>query len=118
MSNPVQLSDVSPAARRRLAVLLLPCATVLLAAGTVVLVRPAGLGWSLAAVALLALGVLLALVAAGLRRSAGDDEAAHAEAELDATLVAAAGTCGGDCGSCGVSDCAVTSLPRTAPQPS
>lgn len=114
MSNPAQLSAVPPAARRRLAVLLLPCAVVLLAAGAVVLVRPTGLGWSLAAIALLALGVLLALVAAGLRRSAANDEAALAEADLDATLAAAAGACGGDCDTCGVSDCAVRSLPRSA----
>lgn len=114
MSNPAQLSDVPPAARRRLAVLMLPCAAVLLAAGSVVLARPDGLGWSLAAIALLALGVLLVLVAAGLRRSATDDEAALAEAELDATLAAAAGGCGDDCGTCGVSDCAVKSLPRSA----
>ena len=117
VTSPASLSDVAPAARRRMSLLLLPPATGLMAAGLIVLVRPAGVGWSLVAVLLLVLGGLLALLSVGLRRSAAVDEARLAEAQLDAALVAAAGACDSDCdsGACGVTDCAVRSLFRTAP---
>src|SRR6185437_3837789 len=100
-----------PRQRRQLAVLLLPVATALLAAGVL-------LGWLAAGPAGHLVGVLVALLALallgvgyGLLRSAGADEQ---ERLLDEAIRQATGPCGTDCGSagCGSTDCAVRALPR------
>jgi len=128
ISGQQTLAQVPPAQRRRLAFMLVPLGIALLVAGLAPVVADSSTSLTVvgALVAVLALGILA--VAHGLHRSARRDDALRAEAELDATLMAMAGSCdthgsdcggshatgpcGEDCGECGVDDCAVKSLPR------
>lgn len=98
--------------------MLAPLAAALLVAGAVALLlaaSPAGkvIGLVVAVIALLLLGITQ-----GLYRSARLDELAERERQLDAAILATAGSCGSDCGcvngsaACGVDDCAVRSLFR------
>jgi hypothetical protein len=112
---------IAPARRRRMALILLPAAAVLLALGLTPALSAAGVGWIVLGAVLVVAGLLLAAVAAGLRRSAVQDERARsalaAESALDEVILAspelAAVGCGENCGSCGVEDCAVKALPRS-----
>ena len=103
------LSQIPARQRQLLAVLVAPVAAVLLLAGLL-------LGWQATSLVGHLIGTLVAVlalvllgVAHGLFHSARTDE--H-ERRLDEAVLAAAGPCGGDCGSCGVDDCAVKALPR------
>lgn len=106
------LTSVPPRQRRRLALMLTPLALVLLVAGLLPAIGAPGLAWKLVGVLVCALALALAGVAIGLRRTAESDDRARREAELDAAIMATAGACGGDCGTCGPQDCAVKALPR------
>ena len=105
------LSRVPPRQRWQLAVLLLPVATVLLAAGVL-------LGWLAGSAAGHLVGILVALLALvltaigyGLLRSARADER---ERRLDQAIRQATGPCGTGCepAGCSTTDCAVKALPR------
>jgi multisubunit Na+/H+ antiporter MnhC subunit len=87
--------------------MLAPIAIVLIVAGVLPLVMSSSIAIKVLAAVMLSIGVLLAMVAAGLRRSAQIDDA---DAEM-AAIINAAG-CGDSCSSCGVGDCAVKTLPR------
>jgi hypothetical protein len=108
-----ELHRVSPAERRRSALVLLAPALILLALGVVPLVTSRGIGWTLVGSVVIALSAVLLAMSVGLRRSAVADEAAAAEVALDAQLSAAV-PCGESCGSqgCSTDSCAVKSLPR------
>ncbi|MFL6163017.1 MAG: hypothetical protein ACJ74U_12400 [Jatrophihabitantaceae bacterium] len=105
-----ELSLVPARQRRQLALLMLPVAAVLLAAGML-------LAWRAGSVAGHLVGALVALIALvllgvgqGLLSSARRDD--H-EQRLDEAIRAATGPCGNDCGSgCASNDCAVRALPR------
>jgi hypothetical protein len=107
------LADIPAAARRRMALLMLAPAGILILAGLVPTLVREGIGWTVVGVLVSLAGLLLMGIALGLRRSVALDEDRAAEAELDAALIAAA-PCGGDCssGACSTEECAVKSLPR------
>lgn len=107
------LAEIAVEARRRMALLLVAPAGILILAGLVPVLVGGGIAWTVVGVLVCLAGLLLLGIALGLRRSAAQDEDRAAEAELDAALIAAA-PCGGDCssGACATEDCAVKSLPR------
>jgi hypothetical protein len=109
------LTQIPPAERRKMAMALLPIATVLLVAGLMPVMVTSSLAWKLVGVAVMLIATVLSGMVLGLRRSAVEDEAAGREAELDAAILATAGSCGSECGTgaCGVDDCAVKALPRS-----
>ncbi len=108
------LGQVPARQRRLLAVLLAPLGLVLLVAGVLAMVLSGSLAGHLVGAVLAAFALLLLGIAQGLHRSASLTERALAEQRLDAAILSAdGGSCGGDCGSCGVDDCAVKSLPRS-----
>ncbi|HEX4728098.1 MAG TPA: hypothetical protein VH298_09885 [Jatrophihabitans sp.] len=111
MADRDALRRVPPRQRTLLALLIVPVGLALLAGGLLVGLGASGVFNRLAGVlvALLALGLLG--VAHGLFWSARRD---RAEQLLDQAIRDAARACdsSGDCGACGVSDCAVQALPR------
>ncbi|HTZ45033.1 MAG TPA: hypothetical protein VMB79_14315 [Jatrophihabitans sp.] len=106
--QPSELSRIPARHRQHLALLIAPVAVVLLLAGVL-------LAWRAGSPAGHVAGVLVALCASGLLAVAhGLFWSARAdvrEQRLDEAILATAGPCGGECGSCDT-DCAVKALPR------
>ena len=97
-----QLNAIPPTHRRRMAWALMPLGAVLLIAGILAASRD-GAGWKLAGLTVAALALVLLGIAWGLRRSAALTAAADAERRLDEELTAAAAEAGaGVCGSTGL----------------
>ena len=130
--NPDNLNRMPVRQRRLLALMLGPLALVLLVAGVLAAALSGALLGHLVGTLVALTALVLLGIAQGLRRSARLDEQVMAERQLDAAILAAAGTCGSDsargsdsacgsdgaCGSggatgtCGATNCAVRSLPR------
>lgn len=106
--------EIASGRRRRMALTIGPAAVGVLAAGVLVLAGGRGVGWTIVGVLAVAMGLAVGSVALGLEYSVRQDAAALAEADLDSTLAAAAGSCGESCDStvCGTGACPVQTRSR------
>ena len=111
MADREALRRVPPRQRTLLALLITPVGLALLAGGVLVALGTSAVMARLVGLLIALLALVLLGVAHGLFWSARRD---RAEQRLDQAIREAAGTCdsSGDCGACGVSDCAVKALPR------